>query len=214
VLLKSHSRCSKGLGAIVSACLLVNTGQGSSSRTFAAVEPSNICWNRPACVGMMIRSNSSSFAISPMRVPGSPESSIRGHSTSGNSSFRKNPASDAQRLCGPRTLRTSVFHKAHRLRTHQTWRVNDMHQGNRRTEKSCCSSHVRRHGDRRYRKIHRKHDCPYRNHSRASISVAQNRESSSSLDALKTLTNTRKSPDPPFGICPGLGVPHVRLPEF
>jgi len=54
---QTHSRCSTGLAQIVSACCVVNTGQSASFNTFAAVEPSSVLRKRPACVGMMLRSN-------------------------------------------------------------------------------------------------------------------------------------------------------------
>jgi hypothetical protein len=54
---ETHSRCPSCLGEMVSACCVFSTGQSTSFNTFAVVEPSNVLQKRPACVGMMMRSN-------------------------------------------------------------------------------------------------------------------------------------------------------------
>src|SRR5260370_10936965 len=75
----SHSRCSKGLGAIVWACRLVNTGQSASLITLAVVEPSSICRKMPECLGMIMRSNLSSLATRSISGVPSPDARNLSH---------------------------------------------------------------------------------------------------------------------------------------
>jgi len=66
---------------MVSACWVVNTGQSASFNTFAGVEPSSILRKRPACVGMMMRSNPFFLASWVICVDATPNNRILGHSS-------------------------------------------------------------------------------------------------------------------------------------
>ena len=90
---QTHTRCSRGFEIEVSACWVVRTGQSASSSTFAVVDPSSIRRNRPACVGMTMRSNPPALATSAICSAASPERSILEHLAFGNSDSRNESSS-------------------------------------------------------------------------------------------------------------------------